>query len=69
MYNFEKDMSVSEIKGLLAKLEGMSYDARFDLAFDNIEDLLKTTSLMRAIIDRIENKIKDQITEEDDDMF
>ena len=69
MYSFEKDLLCSEIKGLLKKLENVSSDTRHDLAFDNFEDLLDITPAMKAILDRIENKIKEQITEEVDGLY
>lgn len=65
MYNFEKDMLVSEIKGLLIKLENICYDNRHELAFDNVDDLIDITPAMKAIIDRIENKIKEQLQEDE----
>lgn len=59
----EKELLVFDIKGLLKGLEDVSRDARWQLAFYNIDDLKDKTSMMKAIIDRIENLIP--LAEED----
>ena len=59
----EKELLVLDIKGLLKGLEDVSRDARWNLAFDNIDGLKVKTSKMKAIINRIEKLIP--LAEED----
>lgn len=57
MCEFEKNMMVGEIKGLLSVLEREVKNASFQLASDNLNQITDETSKMRAIINRIEDKI------------
>ena len=55
--DFETQMMVHEIKGILNGLERCVKDARWDLAFDNVSELTDKTTKMKKIIDRIESKV------------
>lgn len=55
--DFETQMMVHEIKGILSGLERCVKDARWDLAFDNVSELTDKTTEMKKIIDRVESKV------------
>ena len=57
MYNFDTNISVAEIKGILSSLEDKAYKAGRNLAFDNIKDLTAEILEMRKMLDRIEVKV------------
>ena len=57
MYDFDTNIRVAEIKGILSALEDKAYKAWRNLAFDNIKDLTAEISEMRKMLDRIEEKV------------
>ena len=57
MYDFDANIRVAEIKGILSALEDKAYKAGRNLAFDNIKDLTAEISEMRKMLDRIEAKV------------
>ena len=57
MYDFDTNIRVAEIKGILSALEDKTYKAGRNLAFDNIKDLTAEISEMRKMLDRIEVKV------------
>ena len=63
-YNFERDMLTSEIKGVLKRIEHVTNDTRHGLSFESMDDVLDITPVLRAMIDRIENRVKEQIEKE-----
>lgn len=67
----EKDLLVLEIKGLLEGVRQISDDARFQLAYDNLTDIVKTTSDVRQILDRIDQLVSPIILKEleEDELF
>lgn len=68
----EKELLVIEIKGLLKGVDGMSRDASYQLSFDNLTNIVKTTSDIRQILDRIDQKVSPIILkelEEEDELF
>lgn len=70
--NFETRMLVNETKGLLKGLEDYIRDVRFNLAFDNLDELAENTTEMRMIIDKIESKVMECevniVVEEEDEL-
>lgn len=57
MNNFETKIVVSETKGLLRTLENDIKGVRYDLAFDNLNELPEKLQDLRKLIDVIEEKI------------
>ena len=57
MDDFESKIVVSEIKGLLRTLESDIKDARYQLAFDNLNKLPEQLKQIRKLIDVIEGKV------------
>lgn len=57
MYDFDTNIRVAEIKGILSALEDKAYKDGRNLAFDNIKDLTAEISEMRKMLDRIEAKV------------
>lgn len=57
MYDFDTNISVAEIKGILSALADKVYKAGYNLAFDNIKDLTAEIPEMRKMLDRIEAKV------------
>lgn len=57
MYDFDTNIMVAEIKGILSALEDKAYKVGRNLAFDNIKDLTAEISEMRKMLDRIETKV------------
>lgn len=67
MYNFERDMLTSEIRGVLKRIEHVTNDTRHGLSFESMENILDITPILRAMIDRIENRVKEQLAKEKTD--
>lgn len=57
MNNFETKIVVSETKGLLRTLENDIKGVRYDLAFDNLNELPEKLQDLRKLIDVIEEKV------------
>ena len=60
----EKELLVAEVKGLLVELEAINGKTRFELACDNLTDIVAKTAAMKQILDRIDDKVKPLIEKE-----
>ena len=70
MYDFDTNIRVAEIKGILSALEDKAYKAGRNLAFDNIKDLTAEILEMRKMLDRIlvkVDEVKNDKKKENDD--
>ena len=56
-FNLENRMTVNEVKGLLEGLQDYVRDVKYDLSYDNLDELTDRTNEMRQIINRIEMKV------------
>ena len=67
----EKELLVEEVKGLLYAVRNISSDAKYNLAFDNLTNVVAETCKIRQILDRIDQKVIPIIKQEmeDDDIF
>lgn len=53
----KKDLLVGELKGLMGLAETTCEHARYNLASDNVMDVLKTTTELRKILNHIDSKL------------
>ena len=57
MYDFETKIVISETKGLLRTLENDIKGIRYQLSFDNLNELPGSLQDLRKLIDVIEEKV------------
>ena len=69
----EKKLLVLEVKGLLEGVERISSDARFQLAYVNVTDIVTTTANINQILDRINQLVTPiilkELEEDNDELF
>lgn len=54
----KKDLLVGELKGLMGLAEATCSHVRYNLASDNVMDVLQTTTELRKILNHIDSKLE-----------